>query len=66
MQGSHLRHLRELDIAHIEKPKSLIILHYRGRKVSVPLFEETYNLAPMLYSNIAKLEETVLSSGPGW
>lgn len=67
MKADHkLKHLRDLDIAQIEKPKSLIILHYRNRRISVPLFQETHHIAQLLYKHIAKLEETVLNSGPGW
>lgn len=57
-----LRQLRELDLEQIEKPKTLVILHYCGKRISVPLFQEVGNLAQLLYHHIAKLEQAVLSN----
>jgi len=34
-----IKNLRELDLAQMEKPKTLIILHYNGKRISVPLFQ---------------------------
>lgn len=53
--GSQLKHLRELDLDQMEKPKTLVILHYCGKRISVPLFQEVANLAQLLYHHIAKL-----------
>lgn len=42
MQGKpqpHLKNLKDLDLNALEKPKTLIILHYRQKRVSVPLFK---------------------------
>lgn len=44
-EGGQLRQLRELDLEQIEKPKTLIMLHYCGKRISVPLFQEVLNLA---------------------
>jgi hypothetical protein len=62
-EGSgQLRQLRELDLEQIEKPKTLVILHYCGKRISVPLFQEVSNLAQLLYHHISKLEQAVLSN----
>ena len=64
--SSQVKQLRELDLATLEKPKTLLILHYNGRRISVPLFKELYNTAELLYHHIATLEQTVLSLDPNW
>lgn len=64
--GSQLKHLRDLDLDQMEKPKTLVILHYCGKRISVPLFQEVANLAQLLYHHIAKLEQAILSNEPAW
>jgi hypothetical protein len=34
-----LKHLKDLDLNALEKPKTLIILHYKQRRISVPFFK---------------------------
>ncbi len=60
MQGKlpqpQLKHLKDLDLNSIDKPKTLIILHYNARRISVPLFKEVFDLAELLYHHISTLE----------
>jgi len=34
-----LKQLRDLDLNSIDKPKTLVILHYNNTRISVPLFK---------------------------
>lgn len=61
-----MRQLREVDLSQVERPKTLVILHYHAKRISVPLFTEVPALAQLLYHHIAKLEQTVLMHDPGW
>jgi hypothetical protein len=67
MQGKpQLKQLRDLDLATIEKPKTLVILHYTRKRISVPLFKEVTELADLLYHHISTLEKQILSNDPDW
>ena len=61
-----LKHLKDLDLNALEKPKTLIILHYKQRRISVPFFKEVYNLGSLLYNHISTLEQKILSNDPNW
>ena len=58
-----IKNIKELDLQALEKPKTLIILHYKGKRMSVPLFQETFNLSSLLNHHVIKLEQTILSKG---
>ena len=35
----HLKPLKDLDLNTIDKPKTLVVLHYNKTRISVPLFK---------------------------
>jgi hypothetical protein len=49
-----------------QKPKTLIVVHYKGKRISVPLLGDCKNLTEMLYHHIDKFEQTVLKSDQKW
>jgi hypothetical protein len=67
-KGGHpqLKQLRDLDLNSIEKPKTLVILHYNRTRVSVPLFKEVHDLPDLLYHHISTLEQQILNHRSDW
>ena len=63
---SHLKPLKDLDLNTIDKPKTLVILHYNRTRISVPLFKEVTDIADLLYHHISTLEQQVLSNHSDW
>ena len=57
--------LKKVDLEHLQRPKTLIIIHYRGKRVSIPLFEAYDNITEYLYHQLHKFEITVLENDQG-
>lgn len=62
----HVKQLRDLDLNSIDKPKTLVIMHYNSTRISVPLFQEVLDLPDLLYHHISTLEQQILNSKPDW
>ena len=52
--------LKKLDFEAMERPKTLIIIHYKGKRLSIPLLESPDNLTDFLYSQLLKFQSEVL------
>ena len=50
----------------IDKPKTLVILHYNTTRISVPLFKDVTDIADLLYHHISTLEQQVLRNHSDW
>ena len=66
MKGKTLKNFKDIDINNLEKPKTLVILYYNEKRISMPVFKEIYDFPEMLYHHISKLEEEVFSKSPDW
>ena len=66
VDNSHLKPLKDLDLNTIDKPKTLVILHYNRTRISVPLFKEVHDFADLLYHHISTLEQQVLHNNSDW
>ena len=54
-ETQNVKCLRDLDLNTIERPKTLVILHYNRTRISVPLFKETTDISDLLYHHISTL-----------
>ena len=61
-----VKHLKDLDSNAIDKPKTLVVLHYNKSRISAPLYKEIYDIADLLYHHISTLEQKVLSNHSDW
>ena len=50
-----LRQLKDLDLNQISKPKTLVIVHFCGKRISIPLFDQVFNLTQMMVHHLRKL-----------
>ena len=46
--------LKKLDLDSIQRPKTLIIIHYKGKRISIPLMEPPDNLTDYLLNQLLK------------
>ena len=58
--------LKKINLEQYQKPKTLIVVHYKGKRISVPLLGDCRNLTEMLYHHIDKFEQTVLKNDQKW
>lgn len=52
--------LKKINLDELQKPKTLILIHYKNKRISIPLFEGQPNITEYLYHQIEKFEVTVL------
>lgn len=55
--------IKELRLENLEKPKTLVILYYKDKRLSIPVFGRCDNFDQFIRSNILKFEEEVLGRG---
>jgi hypothetical protein len=41
---TNIKSIKKLDLDSIQKPKTLIIAHYKNKRISIPLFEEVFHI----------------------
>ena len=54
--------LKKVNLEQLQRPKTLIVIHYKGKRVSIPLFEAYQNITEYLYHQLHKFEATVLEN----
>ena len=54
--------LKKVNLDQLQRPKTLIVIHYRGKRVSIPLFEPYENITEYLCHQLYKFEATVLDN----
>ena len=52
--------LKKINLEELQKPKTLILIYYKNKRISIPLFEAQPNITEYLYHQIEKFELTVL------
>lgn len=52
--------IKKVNLEQIQKPKTLIVLHYKGKRISIPLHYSVENITEYLYNQLKKFEATVL------
>lgn len=46
--------IKKVNLEHLQRPKTLIVIHYRSKRVSIPLFEPVDNITEYLYHQLQK------------
>ena len=52
--------IKELHLENLEKPKTLVILYYKEKRLSIPVFGCCENFEQFIRMNILKFEEEVM------
>lgn len=52
--------LKKVNLERLQKPRCLLVVHYRANRISIPLFARTGNLTEYLWHQLCKFEAQVL------
>ncbi len=44
----------------------MVVLHYKDKRISIPIYRESTNITEVLYKDIDKFEKNVLKSEQNW
>ena len=54
--------IKELHLETLNKPKCLLMVHYRDKRLSIPIFEECTNGEAFITKNLSRFEQEILGT----
>lgn len=46
--------IKKVNLEQIQRPKTLVVIRYKGKRVSIPLFESIDNITEYLWHQLVK------------